>query len=120
MHVMHVRQSTRRRLALAALGLGAVAAGCGEDPVQPPSRIFLSNRTTSAVEEMYLRSCNTTEWGEDLLAGTERIQAQTDTTFDYAPGCYDLRVRILSNPERVPVVEDVVVDPNGTTTVVIR
>ncbi|MCG8466609.1 MAG: hypothetical protein MJB57_00155 [Gemmatimonadetes bacterium] len=94
-------------------------AGCGDDTIDPtmnfvnPSTIRVTNNLEGAVLFFFVRTCGTTNWGEDLLPLDPLegvISVGTSKDFTVEGGCYDLWAQHLEGPAPGPLIDKMAFD----------
>ena len=94
-----IRTISRRLLPLAAtLAVFTAACGGGDDSSTGPTPTPSGNATVTVVNHastgsvlfLRYRACGSGTWGVDVL-GSSVLTGGEQTTFDLAPGCYDVR-----------------------------
>jgi hypothetical protein len=93
--------SFRSRLTGLAASLALALAACGGDdggagPSNSDTRLDVTNNSNVSVWLVFVRSCGSESWGNDLL-GADIISPGLGQSFAVTPGCHD--VKLMTNPD---------------------
>jgi len=93
--------SFRSRMTGLAASLALALAACGGDdsgagPSNSDTRLGITNDSNMSVWLVFVRSCGSRSWGNDLL-GADVISPGLGQSFVVTPGCHD--VKLMTNPE---------------------
>ena len=82
-------------LALATALLTLATTAC-DDLIGLNDAILLENESETSITRVYIRDCDSTDWGIDRLGADEVIGPDESRGFDVDQGCYDLRADFLT------------------------
>ena len=85
----------RPALALAATLL-VLSSGACDDLIGLGDTLVIENESAATITRVFIRHCDSTDWGVDRLGADEVIGPDESRGFDVDDGCYDLRADFLS------------------------
>ena len=85
----------RPALAIATAILAFSVSAC-DDLIGLDDAILLENESEASITRVYIRDCDSTDWGVDRLGADEVVGPDESRGFDVDEGCYDLRADFLT------------------------
>jgi hypothetical protein len=85
-----------RRAPLLAAAVLAFAGTACDDITGLDEGILLENETGVSITQVFIRDCESSNWGNDRLGAEEVISPNDSREFDVGDGCFDMRAVFLT------------------------
>ena len=74
----------------------AATLGACDDLTGLADGILLDNESNASVTQVFIRDCDSSDWGSDRLGAEEVVVPDDSRLFAVGDGCYDMRAVFLS------------------------
>ena len=102
--------TSRRPALLLASAILALAGTACEDLTGLGDDIIIENESGVSITQVFIRDCDSSNWGSDRLGAEEVIAPNESRGFNVGEGCYDLRADFLSGGQAIENDVDVAAD----------